>query len=81
MTWSIICVQSILKQPNCTSNKSVPYPCLQAIGPGGAAYVPVNIALIAFFNYYYTFLQVGWLREGGQLAGGGASIGCAKVHT
>jgi preprotein translocase subunit SecY len=30
----------------------------RAIGPGGPAYVPVNIALIAFFNYYYTFLQV-----------------------
>ncbi len=30
----------------------------KAIGPGGLAYVPINIALIAFFNYSYTFLQV-----------------------
>jgi hypothetical protein len=29
-----------------------------ALGPGGALYLPVNVALIAFFNYYYTFLQV-----------------------
>ncbi len=39
----------------------------KAIGPGGLAYVPINVALIAFFNYYYTFLQVRW-----QLA---ASVG------
>jgi preprotein translocase subunit SecY len=30
----------------------------KAVGPGGLAYLPVNIALIIFFNYYYTFLQV-----------------------
>jgi preprotein translocase subunit SecY len=29
-----------------------------ALGPGGALYLPINVALIAFFNYYYTFLQV-----------------------
>lgn len=29
-----------------------------SLGPGGALYLPVNVALIAFFNYYYTFLQV-----------------------
>jgi protein transport protein SEC61 subunit alpha len=28
------------------------------MGPGGALYVPFNVALIVFFNYYYTFLQV-----------------------
>jgi protein transport protein SEC61 subunit alpha len=31
-----------------------------AVGPGGALYLPASVALIAFFNYYYTFLQVGW---------------------
>lgn len=30
----------------------------KALGPGGALYLPFNIALIVFFNYYYTFLQV-----------------------
>jgi hypothetical protein len=30
----------------------------EALGPGGSLYLPVNVALIAFFNYYYTFLQV-----------------------
>lgn len=30
----------------------------KAVGPGGSLYVPFNIALIVFFNYYYTFLQV-----------------------
>jgi hypothetical protein len=31
----------------------------KALGPGGVLYTPFNIALIFFFNYYYTFLQVG----------------------
>jgi hypothetical protein len=29
-----------------------------AVGPGGALYLPASVAMIAFFNYYYTFLQV-----------------------
>ena len=37
-----------------------------ALGPGGALYLPASVALIAFFNYYYTFLQV----EGGREEGG-----------
>jgi preprotein translocase subunit SecY len=40
-----------------------------ALGPGGALYLPVNVALIAFFNYYYTFLQVCvevWRLRGGR---------------
>lgn len=28
------------------------------LGPGGLLYLPFNVALIVFFNYYYTFLQV-----------------------
>ncbi len=32
----------------------------KSIGPGGLLYLPTNIALIVFFNYYYTFLQVRW---------------------
>lgn len=39
-----------------------------ALGPGGALYLPINVALIAFFNYYYTFLQVG-LYNVGRAAG------------
>ena len=35
----------------------------QAIGPGGLLYLPVSISLIAFFNYYYTFLQVGMMWQ------------------
>ena len=30
----------------------------KSIGPGGLLYLPVSIGMIAFFNYYYTFLQV-----------------------
>lgn len=30
----------------------------KTVGPGGFLYLPVSTALIAFFNYYYTFLQV-----------------------
>ncbi len=30
----------------------------RALGPGGPLYLPFNVALIVFFNYYYTFLQV-----------------------
>jgi preprotein translocase subunit SecY len=29
-----------------------------AVSPGGPLYLPVNVVLIAFFNYYYTFLQL-----------------------
>ncbi|EOY31627.1 SECY isoform 1 [Theobroma cacao] len=29
-----------------------------ALNPGGSLYLPTNILLIAFFNYYYTFLQL-----------------------
>ncbi|CAN1167307.1 Preprotein translocase subunit SCY1, chloroplastic [Linum perenne] len=29
-----------------------------ALNPGGSFYLPTNILLIAFFNYYYTFLQL-----------------------
>ena len=37
----------------------------KTIGPGGLLYLPTNIALIIFFNYYYTFLQVRYSgREG-----------------
>ena len=42
----------------------------KAVYPGGAAYVPVNIALICFFNYFYTFLQL----EPKDVAGAVSSI-------
>ena len=42
--------------------------------PGGVAYVPVNIALICFFNYFYTFLQLEPKDVAEQLKRQGASI-------
>jgi hypothetical protein len=47
-----------------------------AVYPGGAAYVPVNIALICFFNYFYTFLQLE------PKAGLAAQVVCTRcIHT
>ena len=46
----------------------------QAIGPGGFLYLPVSIGLIAFFNYYYTFLQLEPKDLSEQLKKGGAAI-------
>lgn len=31
---------------------------MQALYPGGSLYLPVNVGLICFFNYFYTFLQL-----------------------
>jgi protein transport protein SEC61 subunit alpha len=45
-----------------------------ALGPGGGAYLPVNVALIAFFNYFYTFLQLEPGDVADQLKKQGASI-------
>ncbi|KAM7268531.1 hypothetical protein ACFE04_010697 [Oxalis oulophora] len=42
--------------------------------PGGSLYLPVNILLIAFFNYYYTFLQLDPDDVSEQLKRQGASI-------
>ncbi|KAG2501670.1 hypothetical protein HYH03_000173 [Edaphochlamys debaryana] len=44
------------------------------VGPGGAAYVPFNVALIVFFNYYYTFLQLEPKDLAEQLKKSGAAI-------
>eukprot|EP00798_Chlamydomonas_sp_ICE-L_P023324 gene23324-30566_t len=44
------------------------------VGPGGALYLPTNIALIIFFNYYYTFLQLEPKELAEQLKKGGAAI-------
>jgi preprotein translocase subunit SecY len=46
----------------------------KAVYPGGAAYVPVNVALICFFNYFYTFLQLEPKDVADQLKRQGASI-------
>ncbi|KAJ9511646.1 pre protein translocase secY subunit [Haematococcus lacustris] len=46
----------------------------KAVGPGGLAYLPTNIALIVFFNYYYTFLQLEPKDLAEQLKRGGAAI-------
>lgn len=45
-----------------------------ALNPGGSLYVPTNIVLIAFFNYYYTFLQLDPDDVSEQLKRQGASI-------
>ncbi|CAM8965024.1 unnamed protein product [Rhodiola kirilowii] len=45
-----------------------------ALSPGGSFYLPTNILLIAFFNYYYTFLQLDPDDVSDQLKRQGASI-------
>ncbi|XP_021277134.1 preprotein translocase subunit SCY1, chloroplastic isoform X2 [Herrania umbratica] len=45
-----------------------------ALNPGGSLYLPTNILLIAFFNYYYTFLQLDPDDVSEQLKRQGASI-------
>ena len=45
-----------------------------ALGPGGGAYLPVNVVLIAFFNYFYTFLQLEPSDVADSLKKQGASI-------
>ncbi|KAJ7979524.1 Preprotein translocase subunit SECY, chloroplastic [Quillaja saponaria] len=45
-----------------------------ALNPGGSFYLTTNILLIAFFNYYYTFLQLDPDDVSEQLKCQGASI-------
>lgn len=45
-----------------------------ALAPGGPLYLPTNVLLIAFFNYYYTFLQLDPDDVSEQLKRQGASI-------
>lgn len=44
------------------------------LNPGGSLYLPTNVLLIAFFNYYYTFLQLDPDDVSEQLKRQGASI-------
>ncbi|KAL6525466.1 protein kinase-like protein scy1 [Orobanche hederae] len=44
------------------------------LNPGGPLHLPTNILLIAFFNYYYTFLQLNPDDVSEQLKRQGASI-------
>ncbi|MEW5316278.1 MAG: hypothetical protein WDW38_007659 [Sanguina aurantia] len=44
------------------------------LGPGGLLYLPFNVALIVFFNYYYTFLQLEPKELAEQLKKSGAAI-------
>ncbi|GLC70657.1 hypothetical protein PLESTF_001018800 [Pleodorina starrii] len=46
----------------------------RTVGPGGSLYVPFNVALIVFFNYYYTFLQLEPKDLAEQLKKSGAAI-------
>jgi preprotein translocase SecY subunit len=46
----------------------------KSLFPGGAYYVPINVGLIVFFNYFYTFLQLDPKDVSEQLKRGGASI-------
>eukprot|EP00850_Spirogloea_muscicola_P009670 SM000054S18156 [mRNA] locus=s54:589318:592545:- [translate_table: standard] len=45
-----------------------------ALYPGGLLYLPTNVLLIAFFNYFYTFLQLDPSDVSEQLKRQGASI-------
>ncbi|CAH9144950.1 unnamed protein product [Cuscuta epithymum] len=45
-----------------------------ALTPAGSLYLPTNVLLIAFFNYYYTFLQLDPDDVSEQLKRQGASI-------
>eukprot|EP00252_Welwitschia_mirabilis_P020687 TRINITY_DN5115_c0_g1_i3.p1 TRINITY_DN5115_c0_g1~~TRINITY_DN5115_c0_g1_i3.p1 ORF type:complete len:436 (+),score=92.76 TRINITY_DN5115_c0_g1_i3:155-1462(+) len=45
-----------------------------ALAPGGPLYLPTNVLLIAFFNYYYTFLQLDPDDVSEQLKRQGASV-------
>lgn len=45
-----------------------------ALSPDGSFYLPTNILMIAFFNYYYTFLQLDPDDVSEQLKRQGASI-------
>ncbi|KAK9868880.1 hypothetical protein WJX84_009447 [Apatococcus fuscideae] len=44
------------------------------LGPSGALYLPVNVALIVMFNYFYTFIQLEPSELSEQLKRQGASI-------
>ncbi|XP_002993375.2 preprotein translocase subunit SCY1, chloroplastic isoform X1 [Selaginella moellendorffii] len=44
------------------------------LNPGGSFYLPTNAVLIAFFNYFYTFLQLDPSDVSDQLKRQGASI-------
>jgi preprotein translocase SecY subunit len=46
----------------------------KALAPGGAFYLPTNVALIVAFNYLYTFLQLDPKELSEQLKRQGASI-------
>jgi len=46
----------------------------RSVSPDGAAYLPLNVVLIAFFNYFYTFLQLDPKDVSEQLTKQGASI-------
>ena len=53
-----------------------------ALSPSGAFYLPTNVALIAAFNYLYTFLQArgGEGRAfGGCVGGWGGGTACARA--
>jgi len=45
-----------------------------ALYPGGSLYLPVNVGLICFFNYFYTFLQLDPKNVADQLKRQGASV-------
>lgn len=49
-----------------------------SLAPGGPLYIPTNVLLIAFFNYYYTFLQLDPDDVSEQLKRQGASIASVR---
>ena len=76
----IIFASSLLALP-ATLARFAPNPVIigaaKAVYPGGVAYVPVNIALICFFNYFYTFLQLEPKDVADQLKRQGGRPGCS----
>lgn len=74
----VIFASSLLAAPQALAryfNAPVVAAIAKGVSPAGSFYLPVNVALIAFFNWYYTFLQLEPKDLAEQLKRQGASIG------
>eukprot|EP00803_Ostreobium_quekettii_P009075 evm.model.scf_4157.1 EVM.evm.TU.scf_4157.1 scf_4157:587-7984(-) len=73
----VIFASSILALPSTLARNTdnpVVQGAAQQLYPGGQLYLPVSVALIAFFNWYYTFIQLDPKDVSEQLKKQGASI-------
>lgn len=68
---SILAIPATLAR---NTNNSFALAATQLLYPGGQLYLPVSVALIAFFNWYYTFIQLDPKDVSEQLKKQGASI-------